>query len=88
MISVRKKYLINVDFPTKSLIHLNPIWFKIDERCQAGTKMSKDGDPTYASSEELEWFLNQPGSLVYEGKEVTNVAVCKLCSALSGYDLG
>jgi hypothetical protein len=87
MTSVRKKYLINVDFSTVSRIHLNPLWFRIDTRCEVGPKITKDSGPAYASREEAEWFSKQQGSLVYRGREVTNVEVCKLCAALPGYDL-
>lgn len=33
-----KKYLINIDFPEVSRIHLNPEMYNIDNRCRTGIK--------------------------------------------------
>ncbi len=82
-----KKYMINVDFPTESLIHLNPLVYEIDTRCQPGEKELDDGGIVYATEDEVEEYMAEPRGLIYNGREVTNLRTCKLCARLPDYDL-
>jgi len=82
-----KKYLINVDFPERSRIHLNPNLFELDSRCRTGPKNPSDGGAVYASEAEAQRYLALKGSLRFRGRQVTNLQTCKLCSKLSEYGL-
>ena len=75
-----KKYLINVDFPTTSRVHLNPnffggMWCRLDE-----DKKVEDGGKVYATSEEARNYLNNKKTLYFKGKEVKNLTTCLNCS--------
>lgn len=81
------KYLINVDFPEISRIHLNPENYDIDARCQTGIKNSSDGGIVYATEEEAASYLMNEDVLTFDGKVVENLQKCKLCSGKLEYDL-
>lgn len=77
---VQKKYLINVDFPTTSKIHLNPEyfgqnWCRLDE-----IKQKEDGGKVYATSEQAQNYLKNKETLYFNGKPVNNLVRCKKCS--------
>jgi len=77
---VEKKYVINVDFPTTSRVHLNPnclggMWCRLDEE-----KMRKDGGKVYVTTEEARNYLNNKETLYFDGKAVKNLARCLNCS--------
>lgn len=74
-----KKYLINVDFPTESIAHLNPELYTIDRRCQTEIKQRADGGVVYATEEEVEAYLSNRKILTFDGKPVKNLRICKLC---------
>ena len=76
---VDEKYLINVDFPTESIIHLNPLLYPTDSRCQTGVKMPNDGGIVLATKEEVETYLNGSANLLFDDKKVGNLRKCKLC---------
>ena len=76
---VDEKYLINVDFPTESIIHLNPLLYPTDSRCQTGVKMPNDGGIVLATEDEVETYLNRSVSLLFNDKKVGNLRKCKLC---------
>ena len=76
---IDEKYLVNVDFPTESVIHLNPLLYPTDSRCQTGVKMSNDGGIVLATKEEVETYLNGSVSLLFNEKKVGNLRKCKLC---------
>jgi hypothetical protein len=83
----RKKYLINIDFPTESIIHLNPMMYEIDTRCDTDPKDPSDGGLAYATEDEAEEYLTERGSLVFNGRGVSNLRTCKLCATLPDYYL-
>ena len=76
---VDEKYLINVDFPTESVIHLNPLLYPTDSRCQTGVKMPNDGGIVLATEDEVETYLNGSVSLLFNDKKVGILRKCKLC---------
>jgi hypothetical protein len=77
---VEEKYVINVDFPTESIIHVNPLLHQIDPRCQTGLKKSEDGGLILATEEEVSNYLDGTISvLAFHGKKVTNLRRCKIC---------
>lgn len=82
-----KKYLINVDFPTVSRIHLNPDLFNIDQRCLTGPKNQEDGGIALATEDEVRQYLNNQRTLSFNNKPVTNLRICSLCSQHGNYDL-
>lgn len=82
-----KKYLINVDFPEISRIHLNPELFNIDPRCRTGPKNPEDGGVVTVTEEEATRYLRNGASLFYDGKQVTNLKRCQLCSNSPEYNL-
>jgi len=82
-----KKYLIDVDFAERSRIHLNPSLFELDSRCRTDPKKPSDGGTVYASEAEVQRYLALKGSLRFQGKPVTNLQTCKLCSNLPEYGL-
>lgn len=81
------KYLINVDFPEISRIHLNPENHDIDTRCQPGIKNPRDGGIVYATEEEAASYLRHEDILTFDGKAVENLQKCKLCSSKLEYNL-
>ena len=76
---VDEKYLINVDFPTESVIHLNPLLYPTDSRCQTGVKMPNDGGIVLATEDEVKMYLNRSVSLLFNNKKVGILRKCKLC---------
>lgn len=87
MAASEKKYVINVDFPEPSLIHLNPRLFHVDSRCRTGPNVSAGGGMVYASAEEAQHYLDSEGSLLFNGKKVTNLRICMLCSKIPEFQL-
>ena len=80
MVEERKKYVINVDFPTTSRVHLNPLYFG-DMWCRLGEdKMRKDGGKIYVTAEEARKYLKGQETLVFDGRRVTNLERCINCS--------
>lgn len=74
-----KKYLINVDFPTESIIHLNPLIHPTGSRCQTGMKIPSDGGIVLATEDEVITYLNGSATLLFNKKVVGNLRKCKLC---------
>jgi len=75
-----KKYVINVDFPTTSRVHLNPryfgdMWCKLNEE-----KMRKDGGKIYVTAGEARKYLSGEKTLFFDRKPVTNLERCLNCS--------
>ena len=87
MSEAERKYLINVDLAERSRIHLNPNLFETDSRCRTGQKIPSDGGAVYASEAEAQRYLALKGSLRFQGRQVTNLQTCKLCSKLPEYGL-
>ena len=83
----KKKYLINVDFTTESIIHLNPMMYELNPRCKTEPGDPDNGGLTYATEEEAEQYLAEPNSLRYDGRAVTNLKTCVHCAELPDYDL-
>lgn len=78
--SSSKKYVINVDFPTKSVLHLNPDFFN-DNWCRLNEdKKQKDGGKVYLSKDEAIDYLTGKKTLCFNGKIVSNLCVCENCS--------
>ena len=80
MVEKKRKYVINVDFPTTSRVHLNPyyfdsMWCRLDEE-----KMRKDGGKVFVTLEEARKYLNREETLFFDGKPVTNLSRCLNCS--------
>jgi hypothetical protein len=80
LVENKKKYVINVDFPTTSRVHLNPLyfddmWCRLDEE-----KMRKDGGKVYVTAEEASKYLKGEETLLFDGKPVTNLTKCMNCS--------
>ena len=76
---VDEKYLINVDFPTESIIHLNPLIHPTGSRCQTGMKISSDGGILLATEDEVRTYLNGSATILFDDKKVGNLRKCKLC---------
>ena len=74
-----EKYLINVDFPTESLIHLNPLFMPTGSRCQTGMKIPSDGGKILATEDEVITYLNGSATLLFDDKKVGNLRKCKIC---------
>ena len=75
-----KKYVINVDFPTSSKVHLNPLyfgemWCRLDEDKKHG-----EGGKVYVTAEQARNYLKGEETLCFNGKPVTNLTKCKNCS--------
>jgi hypothetical protein len=83
----KKKYLIKVDFTTESIIHLNPMMYELNPRCNTEAGDPDNGGLAYATEEEAEEYLAEPGSLRFDGRTVTNLKTCKYCAELPDYDL-
>ena len=80
MVEKKKKYVINIDFPTTSRVHLNPLyfdnmWCRLDEE-----KMRKDGGKVYVNAEEARKYLSREKTLFFDRKRVTNLERCLNCS--------
>lgn len=80
MVENKKKYVINVDFPTISRVHLNPyyfgdMWCRLDEE-----KMRRDGGKVYVTGEEARGYLSGEEILFFDGRPVRNLRICKNCS--------
>lgn len=76
----KKKYVVNVDFPTTSKVHLNPhyfdsMWCRLNEE-----KKRKDGGKVYMTREEARKYLDEVELLFFDGKPVTHLAKCRNCS--------
>ena len=82
-----EKYLINVDFPTESIIHLNPLIHSTDSRCQTGMKIPSDGGIVLATEDEVITYLNGSATLLFNDKKVGNLRKCKLCMQIFLYKL-
>ena len=79
---VEEKYVINIDFPTESIIHLNPLLYQTDPRCQTGLKRSEHGGLILATEDEVSNYLDGTISvLAFHGKKVTNLRHCKICQS-------
>ena len=74
-----KKYLINVDFPTESIIHLNPLIHSTGSSCQTGIKIPSDGGIVLATEDEVITYLNGSATLLFDDKKVGNLRRCKNC---------
>jgi len=80
LVEMKKKYVINVDFPTTSRVHLNPFYFN-DMWCRLNEdKMRKDGGKVYVTDEEAVRYLKGESTLVFDGKPVKNLQKCLNCS--------
>ena len=77
--AVDEKYLINVDFPTESVIHLNPLIYPTGSRCQTGMKIPSDGGIVLATEDEVKAYLNGSVNLLFDEKKVGILRKCKLC---------
>jgi hypothetical protein len=82
-----KKYLINIDFPAVSRIHLNPNLYEIDQRCMTGPKNPEHGSAILTTEEEARQYLNHQRVLSFNSKPVTNLRICDLCSQNENFNL-
>jgi len=87
VVEANEKYLINVDFNERSRVHLNPAQFHLDSRCQTGPKDPKAGGTVTVSSEQAQRYLDRKATLIFEGRPVTNLQTCALCSKRREYGL-
>ncbi len=83
---VEEKYIINVDFPTESIIHVNPT-YQTDLRCRARLKKPEDGGLILATEEEIDNYLDGIVSLEFHGRKVNNLRWCKICQTKEGQDI-
>ena len=74
-----EKYLINVDFPDESIVHLNPLLYQTSSNCKTGVKNPEHGGVILATEEEVNNYLDGTASLEFHGKKVTNLRRCKIC---------
>lgn len=81
------KYLINVDFPEISRIHLNPEMYDIDNRCRTGSKNVSDGGTVIVTEEEAASYLRNERVLMFQNQPVNNLQKCVLCSSKPEYNL-
>lgn len=81
------KYLINVDFPEVSRVHLNPDKYDIDSRCRTRPKNPDVGGSLLVTEEEASRYLRHESMLTFHNKPVKNLQKCKLCSIKSEYHL-
>lgn len=81
-----EKYIINIDFRTKSRVHLNSVFYKVDTRCIRREKKKEFGGWVTYSKEDAEKFLQKSKKLFFDNKPVTNLRTCHLCSKLDEYD--
>lgn len=81
-----QKYIINVNFRTGSIIHLNSQKHKVDQRCvRRESKRFRYWVLTF--EDEVKSYLKKIKPLFFEEKEVTNLRKCKLCSQIKEYGL-
>jgi len=85
---VEKKYLINIDFTTKSRIHFNSKLHDVDIRCNERKKNRKYGGWVLYSKDEIQKFVDKSEKLFFDDTEVTNLTRCDLCSKFDDYDFG
>ena len=77
-----EKYLINVDFPAESIVHLNPLLYQTNPSCKTGLKNPEHGGLILATAEEVSNYLDGTISvLAFHGKKVTNLRHCKICQS-------
>ena len=77
----RKKYVINVDFPDKSRVHLNALYYG-GSWCQLDKdKKTADGGKIEVTREEAIEYLSGRKTLIFNGRKVTNLTACKNCSS-------
>ena len=75
-----EKYLINVDFPAESIVHLNPLLYQTNPSCKTGLKNPEHGGLILATAEEVSNYLDGTISVLsFNGKNVTNLRLCKIC---------
>ena len=74
-----EKYLINVDFPDESIVHLNPLLYQTSSNCKTGVKNPEHGGLILATEEEVSNYLDGTTNLEFHGKKVTNLRRCKIC---------
>ena len=74
-----EKYLINVDFPAESIVHLNPLLYQTSSNCKTGVKNPEHGGLILATEEEVSNYLDGTANLEFHGKKVTNLRRCKIC---------
>ena len=53
-----EKYLINVDFPAESIVHLNPLLYQTNPSCKTGLKNPEHGGLILATAEEVSNYLD------------------------------
>ncbi len=81
-----EKYIININFRTGSIIHLNSQKHKVDQRCiRRESKRYRHWVLTF--EDEVKSYLKKTSSFFFEEKEVTNLRKCKLCSQIKEYGL-
>ncbi len=82
-----KKYLINIDFPEKSRVHLNPFYYN-DMWCQLDKdKKIEDGGKIEVTREEAIEYLSGKKPLIFNNRKVTNLIRCKNCSSRLHWDI-
>ena len=52
-----EKYLIYVDFPDESIVHLNPLLYQTSSNCKTGVKNPEHGGLILATEEEVSNYL-------------------------------
>lgn len=80
-----KEYVINIDFPEMSRVHLNPSFFPVDNRCRTDLKNPKHGGAVLATEKEASDYLNGNKILTWNSKPVTNLTRCKICARSPAY---
>jgi len=83
---VEKKYIINIDFTTKSKIHFNSKLHDTDTRCKERKKNRKYGGWVSYTKDEVQKFVDKSEKLFFDSKEVTNLTRCDLCAKFDDYD--
>lgn len=83
---MEKKYVINVDFPTTSRIHLNSDNFSVSKRCIKREKKEKNGGWVEYSESEIRVFLEDKKQLFFGNRLVKNLTTCSICAKLPQYD--
>jgi len=100
MVETRKRYVINIDFPTAKgekghKIHLNP-YFEgsvlrekiLKHYDPEKDKIPKDGVSVYLNKVEAHECLEGDRQIEWLGKSASIFRPCKLCSKLLEWDLG
>ena len=85
---VDEKYLINVDLPTESIIHMNPLLYQTDTRCTTGVKIPNDGGIILATEEDVRRYLYGTEVLTLGSVRVDNLRWCKICRQHSDSSYG